>query len=111
MNNRIKNKQITGNLTGEGLIKGGLLLISSTKGIVYKKVEVTGSEIPCSELSTVLSTLTNNNNNNNNISSNNKDNNNNNKNITDNNNFEINKDNKNNNNTTNIENQENNEEF
>jgi hypothetical protein len=46
MNQRINNKKITGNLVGEGLIQGGIILLLPGRGVKFIYHEVTGMEIP-----------------------------------------------------------------
>lgn len=50
MNNRLNQKGIAGNLKGEGLLKGGMLLITPEQGVVYRHEEQTGSEMPYDEI-------------------------------------------------------------
>lgn len=60
MKKRLDDKKIEGNLKGEGLLKGGLLVIvpSSTGGkIVYRHEENTGSCMPYDEIGHVLREL------------------------------------------------------
>ena len=56
INNRIRSKNINGNLTGEGFVKGGLLLVNDSEGLTYRHDEVTGAEIPFSDLSELFTT-------------------------------------------------------
>ena len=58
LNQRLKEKHIDGNLKGEGLLKGGLLIISPKDGIVYRHEEATGTEMPYDEIEEVLRSLT-----------------------------------------------------
>lgn len=55
---RMKEKKIEGNLKGEGLLKGGLLIVSPTKGVVYKHEESTGTAMPYAEIERIVSELT-----------------------------------------------------
>lgn len=55
---RMKEKKIEGNLKGEGLLKGGLIIVSPTKGIVYKHEESTGIAMPYAEIEKVITELT-----------------------------------------------------
>lgn len=50
MQRRLSSKGVEGNLAGEGLLKGGVLLMSPTKGVVYRHEEVTGYEAPYEEI-------------------------------------------------------------
>lgn len=58
MQERLKTKGVEGNLKGEGLLKGGLLIINpKTQEIVYRHEEATGSEMPYDEIGQVLKTM------------------------------------------------------
>lgn len=48
MTARMKEKNIEGNMVGEGLVQGGLLVIAPGTGldVLYRYEEVTGSEVP-----------------------------------------------------------------
>lgn len=50
MNQRVKDKGVVGNLKGEGLLKGGVLVVSPTEGVVYRHEEHTGSVMPYDEI-------------------------------------------------------------
>lgn len=54
---RLDKKQVTGNMNGEGLLKGGFLIITPTEGVVYRHEETTGSEMPYDEIGEALSKL------------------------------------------------------
>lgn len=55
---RLKTKGVEGNLKGEGLLKGGLLIVDpKTKEIVYRHEESTGSEMPYEEIGQVLKAM------------------------------------------------------
>eukprot|EP01039_Chlorochromonas_danica_P005645 gene5645-6227_t len=54
MNNRLKSKGVEGNLRGEGLLKGGLLVVHPTEGVVYRHEEMTGFCMPYDEVIAVL---------------------------------------------------------
>jgi hypothetical protein len=54
LTNRIKSKKISGNLVGEGLIKGGILVVSKTNGIIYQHAEETGSLLPIADIEKAL---------------------------------------------------------
>lgn len=47
---RIKAKNLEGNFRGEGLVLGGILVISPKEGVVYSHKEQTGKEIPRQEI-------------------------------------------------------------
>ena len=51
---RTKSKGLDGNLVGEGLIKGGLLIITPKSGVVYRHDEATGSCMPYDEIKEAL---------------------------------------------------------
>eukprot|EP01031_Cornospumella_fuschlensis_P024965 gene24965-30161_t len=51
---RVKDKGIEGNLNGEGLLKGGLLIITKEQGIVYQHNEETGFCMPYDDVIAVL---------------------------------------------------------
>ncbi len=57
MNNRVNKKGVEGNLKGEGLLKGGLLIVSSIHGVVYQHGENTGYCMPYDDIMTVLNDL------------------------------------------------------
>ena len=50
MTNRLKSKGVEGNLKGEGLLKGGIIVVSPSKGVVYRHEEVSGSEMPYDDI-------------------------------------------------------------
>jgi hypothetical protein len=50
MSKRSDDRGIPGNLKGEGIILGGVLVISKTKGVVYQYQEQTGSPIPVDDI-------------------------------------------------------------
>lgn len=54
LNERTKTKGVEGNLAGEGLLKGGLLIITPQSGLVYRHEEVTGSCMPYDEIKDAL---------------------------------------------------------
>ena len=54
---RLKTKKITGNLVGEGLIKGGVLVVSKTNGIIYQYSEETGSLLPIADIENALKNI------------------------------------------------------
>lgn len=45
-----RHKGIEGNLKGEGLVLGGVLVVSRENGVVYQYNEVTGDPIPAEEI-------------------------------------------------------------
>jgi len=59
MNKRIKSKNISGNLKGEGLLQGGVFLFSKKEGNVpvYMYQEKTGDELPIEEILDAVSKL------------------------------------------------------
>lgn len=56
---RLDTKELSGNLAGEGLLKGGLLIISPKLGICYRHEENTGSEMPYKEIGNKLKEIVN----------------------------------------------------
>ncbi len=54
MNDRVKSKGVDGNLKGEGLVKGGLLIITPEEGIVFRHEEETGFCMPYDKIGEVL---------------------------------------------------------
>jgi len=50
MNNRHKEKNISGNLTGEGLIQGGVIIFGKDGKQKYIYQEETGNEMPINDL-------------------------------------------------------------
>jgi len=50
LTNRLKAKAVDGNLKGEGLLKGGVLVVHPTRGVIYRHEENTGSEMPYDEI-------------------------------------------------------------
>lgn len=54
---RLTEKKIEGNYKGEGLIKGGLFIITPDNNIVYHHYEKTGFTIPYEEIENVLASL------------------------------------------------------
>ncbi len=57
LKNRLDSKKVDGNLKGEGLLKGGLLIVHPTLGVVYRHEESTGSCMPYDEIGDVLRNL------------------------------------------------------
>lgn len=54
---RMKEKGIEGNVKGEGLLKGGLYIVSPTAGVLYEHKEVSGTPMPYAEIEKVVATL------------------------------------------------------
>jgi hypothetical protein len=48
---------LEGNLKGEGLVKGGIVLLHPTKGVVYSHGENTGSVLPFDQIKVALKSL------------------------------------------------------
>ena len=46
MGRRMKSKKIEGNMVGDGIVQGGLLVVSNDNKVLYKYEEKTGSEVP-----------------------------------------------------------------
>mmetsp|Transcript_11568 Transcript_11568/g.19398 ORF Transcript_11568/g.19398 Transcript_11568/m.19398 type:complete len:123 (+) Transcript_11568:390-758(+) len=57
LSSRLKDKKLDGNLKGEGLLKGGLFIISPTEGIVFQHQETTGTCMPYDEIERVVASL------------------------------------------------------
>eukprot|EP01035_Chromulina_nebulosa_P020928 gene20928-27126_t len=57
MVNRLKEKNVTGNLVGEGLVKGGVLIVSKDQGVIYAYDEITGSDLPYDEIKSAIANL------------------------------------------------------
>lgn len=57
LTSRVKAKGIEGNLVGEGLLQGGVVIVSPTHGIVFLHNEQTGSELPFGEIGEALAQL------------------------------------------------------
>mmetsp|Transcript_26309 Transcript_26309/g.25148 ORF Transcript_26309/g.25148 Transcript_26309/m.25148 type:complete len:93 (+) Transcript_26309:497-775(+) len=57
MTKRMKDGGIEGNLVGEGLVQGGILLISQKKGVVFVHNEKTGSLLPFDEIKAAIANL------------------------------------------------------
>jgi hypothetical protein len=43
-------RDVTGNLKGEGIVLGGVLVISKEKGVVYQYDEITGQPLPLEDI-------------------------------------------------------------
>lgn len=54
---RMKDKGIEGNLKGEGLLKGGLYIVSPTAGVVYEHKEQSGTPMPYEEIEQTVAAL------------------------------------------------------
>lgn len=50
MHDRAVNKGIEGIMPGEGIVLGGVLVVSKTKGLIYQYNEQTGMPIPADEI-------------------------------------------------------------
>lgn len=57
MSARLKNKKVDGNLKGEGLLKGGLIIVTAKDGVIYEHKEVTGSCMPYDEIEEIVKSL------------------------------------------------------
>jgi hypothetical protein len=57
MQERLNRKGVEGNLKGEGLLKGGILIITPPENVVYKHEEQSGSEMPYDEFREELKKL------------------------------------------------------
>ena len=54
MYNRAANKGIAGNMVGEGIVLGGVLLISKTKGVIYQYNEQAGLPVPIHDITNAI---------------------------------------------------------
>lgn len=54
---RLKAKGVTGNLKGEGLLKGGVMIVSAAKGVQYIHEEMTGHVMPYDDFKAALDGL------------------------------------------------------
>jgi hypothetical protein len=54
---RMDEKKIKGNLKGEGLLKGGLYVISPTAGVVFEHKEQSGTPMPYAEIEKIVAGL------------------------------------------------------
>ena len=57
MNARLSSKGIEGNLQGEGLVQGGIFLVSQSGEVTYVYNEKTGYELPIAEIQTAIEAL------------------------------------------------------
>jgi hypothetical protein len=58
MGRRLAEKKVEGNMAGEGIIQGGIIVFGpGNEGIVYSYQEVTGNEVPLDEFAAGLSKL------------------------------------------------------
>lgn len=54
---RTKAKGLDGNMQGEGLIQGGVLVVSKAGDVVFTYLEETGSELPIAEIEKAIDAL------------------------------------------------------
>jgi len=57
MGARAEEKKVKGNFNGEGLVQGGILIISPEGKVVYMYPEQTGSEIPLDEIRAAITSF------------------------------------------------------
>ncbi len=58
MGARTKEKGVEGNMAGEGIVKGGILIVGpGGTDVIYSYAEETGSEIPIKEIEEALGKL------------------------------------------------------
>lgn len=57
MGARLKAKKVEGNMKGEGIKLGGVIVYSKEKGVVYQYREMTGSEIPTDDIAAAVKLL------------------------------------------------------
>lgn len=57
LSKRLKSQKIEGNLKGEGLIKGGLLIVKTDRTVHYLHSEQTGSLLPFDEIKAATAAL------------------------------------------------------
>ena len=57
MNQRLNQKNITGNLAGEGFVKGGVIIFGKDGTPLYAYEEETGSELPVDEIKAALASI------------------------------------------------------
>jgi len=50
VNKRLKKKNISGNMTGEGLVQGGIIIFDQNGKARYAYREETGSEVPINDI-------------------------------------------------------------
>jgi hypothetical protein len=53
----LSDQGVEGNMVGEGLVQGGILIISPSKGVVYQHNEQTGSLLPFEDIKKALESL------------------------------------------------------
>lgn len=54
---RIKAKGLDGNMQGEGLVQGGVLVVSAAGEVLFTYLEETGSELPIAEIEATIDSL------------------------------------------------------
>ena len=54
---RLAEKKTEGNFIGEGLIKGGLIVVTADGGVIYQHDEETGNAMPYLEIENVIAAL------------------------------------------------------
>ena len=54
MNTRLKEKNLEGNLTGEGLVQGGIIIFDNSGKAKYAYEEETGKEVPIDDIVAAL---------------------------------------------------------
>lgn len=50
MKSRMKEKNIKGNMNGEGLVSGGVIVVSKDVGVVYVYKEIIGQPVPVDDI-------------------------------------------------------------
>ena len=57
MNKRLKEKNLEGNMKGEGAIKGGVLVLNAEGDVVHAMEEITGSPLEMEEIEAAMEAL------------------------------------------------------